>query len=285
MLKPSVSDPDKTLSIPDVPGTYVTGEDSHSWTQKVYKHALVWSLRHKAVTLLASVLLTVGSLSLIILIPITLFPSGGERFVSIDVQLPPGSSVEKIFDQVDDVENVLAGLLDEGIAETYQTTVGSMNNPFGSGRNSGRPSSANILVRLSENSPGDMADILRTDLRGTGRSVVVTEIGDGPPQSGLEVNVTGGDYTAISGVAVDLARDFEGIEGIVNVSSDVSEARPEIVIVVNPVISGFLGLTATSVAAQVNQIFAARPMTQIDLKGDSVAVSYTHLTLPTICSV
>ena len=272
LLRPNVSDPDKTLSISDMTGTYTTSDDSHSWTQKVYKHALVWSLRHKAVTLLASALLTVGSLSLIILIPVTLFPSGGERFVSIDVQLPPGSSVEKIFDQVDDVENVLAGLLDEGIAETYQTTVGSLNNPFSSGSNSGRPSSANILLRLSENSPAGMADILRRDLSGTGRSVVVTEIADGPPQSELEVKVTGGDYTAISGVAVDLARDFESIEGIVNVSSDVSEARPEIVIVVNPVVSGFLGLTATSVAAQVNQIFAGRPITQIDLNGDSVEV-------------
>ena len=272
LLRPNVSDPDKTLSISDMTGTYTTSDDSHSWTQKVYKHALVWSLRHKAVTLLASALLTVGSLSLIILIPVTLFPSGGERFVSIDVQLPPGSSVEKIFDQVDDVENVLAGLLDEGIAETYQTTVGSLNNPFSSGSNSGRPSSANILLRLSENSPAGMADILRRDLSGTGRSVVVTEIADGPPQSELEVKVTGGDYTAISAVAVDLARDFESIEGIVNVSSDVSEARPEIVIVVNPVISGFLGLTATSVAAQVNQIFAGRPITQIDLNGDSVEV-------------
>ena len=272
LLRPNVSDPDKTLSISDMTGTYTTSDDSHSWTQKVYKHALVWSLRHKAVTLLASALLTVGSLSLIILIPVTLFPSGGERFVSIDVQLPPGSSVEKIFDQVDDVENVLAGLLDEGIAETYQTTVGSLNNPFSSGSNSGRPSSANILLRLSENSPAGMADILRRDLSGTGRSVVVTEIADGPPQSELEVKVTGGDYTAISGVAVGLARDFEGIEGIVNVSSDVSEARPEIVIVVNPVVSGFLGLTATSVAAQVNQIFAGRPITQIDLDGDSVGV-------------
>lgn len=272
LLRPNVSDPDKTLSISDMTGTYTTSDDSHSWTQKVYKHALVWSLRHKAVTLLASALLTVGSLSLIILIPVTLFPSGGERFVSIDVQLPPGSSVEKIFDQVDDVENVLAGLLDEGIAETYQTTVGSLNNPFSSGSNSGRPSSANILLRLSENSPAGMADILRRDLSGTGRSVVVTEIADGPPQSELEVKVTGGDYTAISAVAVDLARDFESIEGIVNVSSDVSEARPEIVIVVNPVVSGFLGLTATSVAAQVNQIFAGRPITQIDLNGDSVGV-------------
>ena len=272
LLRPNVSDPDKTLSISDMTGTYTTSDDSHSWTQKVYKHALVWSLRHKAVTLLASALLTVGSLSLIILIPVTLFPSGGERFVSIDVQLPPGSSVEKIFDQVDDVENVLAGLLDEGIAETYQTTVGSLNNPFSSGSNSGRPSSANILLRLSENSPAGMADILRRDLSGTGRSVVVTEIADGPPQSELEVKVTGGDYTAISAVAVDLARDFESIEGIVNVSSDVSEARPEIVIVVNPVVSGFLGLTATSVAAQVNQIFAGRPITQIDLNGDSVEV-------------
>ena len=272
LLRPNVSDPDKTLSISDMTGTYTTSDDSHSWTQKVYKHALVWSLRHKAVTLLASALLTVGSLSLIILIPVTLFPSGGERFVSIDVQLPPGSSVEKIFDQVDDVENVLAGLLDEGIAETYQTTVGSLNNPFSSGSNSGRPSSANILLRLSENSPAGMADILRRDLSGTGRSVVVTEIADGPPQSELEVKVTGGDYTAISAVAVDLASDFESIEGIVNVSSDVSEARPEIVIVVNPVVSGFLGLTATSVAAQVNQIFAGRPITQIDLNGDSVGV-------------
>ena len=41
LLKHSEPDPNKTLSIPDMPGTYAAGEDSHSWTQKVYKLSLI----------------------------------------------------------------------------------------------------------------------------------------------------------------------------------------------------------------------------------------------------
>jgi len=272
LLKSSATDPVRTESIMDESGIYAIEQGRDSWMQKGYKHALVWSLHHKAVTLLASILLTVGSLSLLMTIPVTLFPSGGERFMSIDVQLPPGTSMEKIFDQVDEVENLLSSLLDEGIVETYQTTVGSMDNPFGPGSNSSRLSSANILMRLSDGSPEDMAGTLRNDLGGNGRTIIVTEIEDGPPQSGLEVNVAGGDYTVISDITADLVRDFEGIEGIVNVRSDVFEARPEIFIVVDPILSGAFGLTASRVAAQVSQVFTARPITQIELEGDTVDV-------------
>ena len=63
-----------------------------TWMQRAYAPVLLWALRHKLVTLLSAAILTVGSLGLIAIIPITLFPSGGPRFLAIDMSLPPGTS-------------------------------------------------------------------------------------------------------------------------------------------------------------------------------------------------
>ena len=68
------------------------GRDRETWMQRAYTPVLLWALRHKLVTLVSAFLLTVGSLGLILLIPITLFPSGGQRFLAIDMTLPPGTS-------------------------------------------------------------------------------------------------------------------------------------------------------------------------------------------------
>ena len=73
------------------------GGTDETWMQRVYTRALVWALGHKAATLVLSLVVLVGSLGLAALIPVTLFPSGGERFLSIDVTLPPGTSAERTF--------------------------------------------------------------------------------------------------------------------------------------------------------------------------------------------
>ena len=72
------------------------GEDdiafvNETWMQRAYAPVIRWALGHKAVTIIAAIVLTVASLALLSLIPITLFPGGGQRYVEVNLTLPPGT--------------------------------------------------------------------------------------------------------------------------------------------------------------------------------------------------
>ena len=245
-----------------------------TWMQRAYAPVLLWTLRHKAVSLLGSLLVTVASLGLLVLIPVTLFPSGGERFLLLQVSLPPGTSVEETLAGVQEVEEVLEELSEQGVAELYGTTVGSSPETFGPGVGNGGSNTATIFVRLAEEAPEDMAASLRARLAGgEGRTVSITEIdAGGPPESGLEMSIAGDDYAAVSAVADRLVEEVRQIPGIVNVSSDVAEARDEIVVTVQPREAAAFGLTARDVAFQVNQFLTGQTVTQMNLDGAPINV-------------
>ena len=248
---------------------------TETWMQRVYAPLLRWSLGHKVVTLVLALFLTVGSIGLMAFIPITLFGSGGVQFLSISMSLPPGSSTERTLSEVDQVDSVLARLSGEGVVDLYQTTIGTPEGGFipGAGPGLGGSSRASIFVRLEDDAPEDITDQLRTELSGReGRTIAITEISEGPPVSGLEVRVTGHDYEAISAVARALTPEFSAIDGIVDVSSDVSDSRDEIVIEVKLAEASRLGLSARSVAFQVNQFMVGRPVTEVDLDGSATTV-------------
>ena len=129
------------------------------------------------------------------------------------------------------MEGVLARLSREGSVDTYLTTVGNPENAFvpGGGPGLGGASRANIFIRLTEDAPEDITERLRAELDGgSRRKIAINEIGEGPPTSGLEVRVAGSDYEAVSDVASRLAREFSLIDGVINVSSNVTEGRDEV---------------------------------------------------------
>ena len=68
--------------------------ETDTWMQRAYTPVLRWALNHKAVTLVAAVVITAASLGLTAIIPVNLFPAGGDRFLSIDMTLRPGTSAE-----------------------------------------------------------------------------------------------------------------------------------------------------------------------------------------------
>ncbi len=245
-----------------------------NWMLSLYTPSLLWALRHRVVTLVTAIVLTLASLSLILFIPITLFPSGGERYLTIQVSLPGGSSIDSTFAEVDLVEAALADLADRGIVEVYLTTVGTPPNAFGPGTQfAGGFNEANIFVRMAEGSP----DNIETDLRDQfpsddKRRITVTELSNGPPQGGLEINITGNDYLAVSSVTQQLSQDIGDIDGIVNLYTNVAEARDEIVINVDPGAVIPLGLTARGVALQVNQFMVGQIVTRMNLDGAQVNV-------------
>ena len=249
-----------------------TGEEddlpeTDTWLQRVYTPILVTALRHKAITLIAAIVITLGSLSLIGIIPVNLFGSGGPRFVQINMNLTPGTPAQATLSEVDLIEDQL-----EPLSDVYVTTVGSPAAAFGADGPGGFNQSS-TLVRLREDAPENTADTLRNNLKSSdGRTINVLEIVDGPPQAGLDIIITGPNYSDISAVTVQLMDELNRVPGVENVTSNVSEARDEIVINVDPARAASVGLSTQQVAFQVNQFLTGQTVAQIEVDGEPVDV-------------
>ena len=238
------------------------------WMQRAYAPILRWALGHKAVTLVAALALIVASVSLTAFIPINLFEGGGDRFANIDMSLPPGTPADTTLLELAKVESEIGPY-----SAVYLSTVGSPSASFGASAPGGFNQS-NTFVRLREDAPEDIIATLRERLEGVeGRTINIMEASGGPPMAGLDISVTGNDYEDISSVTLELSGELESVEGVENVTSNVSEARDEIVVDVDPARAASIGLSARQVAFQVNQFFVSQNVTRVQTEDGAVEVS------------
>ncbi len=251
------------------------GEDDitfvqETWMQRVYEPVIRWALRHKAATIIAAIVITVASLALLTLIPITLFPSGGQRYVEVDLTLPPGTTPDRTVAEVIQMEAEV-----RDVAEIYTATVGATNLGSGDGPGSVNQASLNqasLLIALKADAPSDTAGALRERLQAPGRQLQVTELGDGPPVSGIEISVSGPNYQDIAQVSDELVASISSLDGVVNLGSDVTQARQEVAVEVDPSAAAEIGLTSQQVGFQLSQFLAGRVVTTISIEGEITEV-------------
>ena len=236
-----------------------------TWMQRVYTPALRWALGHKAITILGAVVLTVASLVLLARIPITLFPSGGERIVEINMTLPPGTSPQKTLDEVIQIEEYV-----HDFSEIYTATVGSTD--LASGGVPGAFNQASLLLIMDDSAPNDIANRLRQDLDRPGRVLRIREVSEGPPEAGVEISVTGPDYSDISRVSEELSASLGTVEGIVNLENNVAQGRKEVAVEVDPAAAAAIGLSTTQVGFQLSQFLVGRAVTTISIDGKDTDV-------------
>lgn len=247
----------------------VTEEDDfvrETWMQRAYTPILKWTLRHKAVTLTSAFLLTLASLSLILVIPINLFSAGGDRSLQIEVSLPPGTSPSATLEEVIEIENRVSGA-----ADVYTSTIGATDAAFG-----GAPTGLNeasLFVNLSEDAPADIDDRLRSELEKPGRIVRITELDAGPPDDGVQINITGTDYGDISTASQQIIDAISDVEGVANLESNIAQVRPAVSIKVDPDEAALLGLNTRQVGLQLSQYLIGQTVTNVSLDGDIVDVS------------
>ena len=253
------------------------GTDRLGFTQRLYSSALVWTLSHKIITVLAALMITIASLGLTLIIPVTLFPAGTPEFITIDLDLPTGTSVSNTYRQVVRVEEVLEQFREQGLVEAYQATLGASTQDFTGGGGSGFHI-AGIVVTLTEDVPKSITEDIRKLLPGDDETTItVTEISGGPPSDQLEITVTGSNFSSISSAAKQIQAAVAAIEGVINVSSDVSSSREEVSIKVDPQRAAEFGLSANAVALQVNRYLVGQTVSQVDLENVTMDVVLTGL--------
>ena len=239
---------------------------------RVYMPILRWALGHKFVTILIAAAVTGGSLGLLTVIPITFFPSDAPEYLLIDVELPTESSAGDTFETVGQLEAVLADFQARKIVKDYQATLFASSDDFGGQSETGGANVAGIIVTLEDHVPPDVEDMVRDAIPAVGETpfaaeITVTAVEEGPPTDALEVTVTGSNYSDISAYAKRLEAEISGMEGIVNLTSDISEARDEVVIRIDPQRAAEYGVTASSAGRQVNRYIVGQTVSEVDLEG------------------
>ena len=243
-----------------------------TWMQRTYLVILKWALGHRIITLAAAALITVGSLGLLANIPVNLFGGSGDRFLSIELGVPPGSGVERTVEAVAELES----RVDE-LSDVYTVSIGGSD--FAGPGTGDDPTAglqqASFFVRLSDDAPEGIAETLRREFEKPGQTLRISEISDGPPTGGIEIFVTGPNYNDIAVVTEELAASIATIDGVVNLESDVAEARAEVAVEVDPEKAGQIGLTTRQVGLQLSQYTIGQRVTSINVDGEAVDVVLT----------
>ena len=260
----------------DLPRDFDPSQSSNgldSWLQRFYIPVLIWSLRHKFATILIALGTVAASLSLLLIIPVTLFPSGAPQFLTIDVEFPNGTSIARTFEEVLVVEGVLDELKDEGQVRAYQVSLGASSDEFGPAAGGGGLHRAGFIIAMDKDVASDIGDVVRARIPlSEEAAITVKEIENGPPTDALEINITGSNFSAIAGVANQLQAELGDLEGVINLISDISDARDEVVINVNPQNASEFGLTTREVALQVARYTVGETVSEVELEGETMDV-------------
>ena len=194
--------------------------------QSLYRPALRWSLEHRIIAVALAALLFVASLGLLTRIPQTFIPGGSESLLSAEVSLNQPTTLDQMLapsGYVEQIEDVLNRLSEDGKVDLFRVTAGGSDDAFG-GFNTGGGDFISVFLNLTEDTDAqEVADMLRRDFAGEGRTVIVETVQtNGPSANNMELILSGEDYAKVAESATALAAALQDIDGLVNVRGDVA---------------------------------------------------------------
>ena len=258
------------------PGDMADDDDSVSqdtWLQRIYTPILTWALNHPLLTVLGCIAAVGATLPLIIMLPITLFSSGEAESMRIDITMPENTGATAIHREVREVETILDSHVDAGYIASYQATLGSTSQDFGPGLGETGFDVAGFFIALSDSVPQGFDEQLRAELpQKEDVDVQLFVDSAGPPQPGIEIAVTGSDFSRVRRVAQDLVDRIRPIEGVVNLKTNLSDESEELTFEVDASAARRYGLTAAAVAAQVRTWVYGVDAANVGLLGETYDV-------------
>ncbi len=214
----------------------------------IYRGALNWALRNRITTLLIAVAFFIGSLQLVPLIPKGLFVSGDSGVSTINVELPPGSTLAETEAVCDRLARTMLG---NPAAKNTLIVAGSDGAR-------GNINTGTIYVVLK---PQDERDIKQRQFEQEMRSafaeipgarISFLSSGAGGGGKDLSIVLMSRNPNALIATANDLERQMRGVSGLVEVASSASLVKPEIQIVPDLDRAADLGVSVAAISATAN---------------------------------
>ncbi len=248
-------------------------DESHEVEESRYARILTWSLDHKLTVIAAALVLFVGSIALIPVVGLGFMPPATEKFANVDLRFPTGTTPETVDAALLEIEEELAGMED---VEFFQSDVGASSGfQVSSGDNQGV-----LFVRFDDDSDIDARIAELRDVAGAVASeqtdVTVSQADvSGSGTNFIDLIITGSDFEDIRSSADTIAEAVADVEGLENVSSNVSEERPQIAVEVDQRAAAERGLNAAMIAGVVRSHVADEEIGTIEVDGRDVSLLYS----------
>lgn len=233
-----------------------------------------WCLTHRRVTLIGATLAFAASVALVPLLETGLMPPSDKGYSSIDVELPPGSSLAITQATAEVARHAIARI--EGI-EHVMTTVGAAQAAGAGQTQAGEVRRATMtLVLTPRDSRPDQTAIenqVRSALLGVPGARF--SLGTGGVGEKMSLILASDDTAALKATAQALERQLRDVPGLANVTSTASLERPEIVVRPDAARAAELGVSTSTIGETVriatNGDFDAQ-MAKLNLDNRQVAI-------------
>lgn len=183
-----------------------------------YRQVIIWSLRHRLVTLSATIAVFLASILMIPLVGTEFVPNADEGRLQIRVTTPVGSSLDYTAAKVRQVENALHAFPE---VSTLYSTINT-GNAIGKHR-------ASVLITLVPlearvRTPIVLADPIRERLSIIpGIDIAIIQMGLGAGSSPIQLSVLGDDMAVLEKTATELIAAMGRIPGLVDIASSSKE--------------------------------------------------------------
>jgi len=228
-----------------------------------YRHLLNWALDHRKVVLGGASLLFIVSLLMLPLIGMEFFPKMDSGEISIDVEMPRGTSLDETSRFVGQVENVCNDFPE---IKTIFTSVGSGGGgSVFQGSESDRAQLRLKLLSRSERqrSTAQVAEEIRQRLvKIPGAEFEVSEssmvsISDDP----ISITLEGDDLEVLKEKAEEIAQIVEQVPGTRNVSTSLEEGKQEIEVRLKRDRAAYYGLGTSQIAQTLRTAISGQVVT------------------------
>ena len=214
--------------------------------EKLYRRALGFSLRRRAVVLVIAILAFVGSLTLFPFVGVSFFPKAEKPQLIINIDTPKGTTLEET--------DKVARFVEEELSSREEIEHFAVNVGHGNPRiyyniitKRERSTHAQFFVQLKDDDPGTMAKMVgelreKFDAYPSG-GIRVKELEQGPvTDAPVAIKVLGDDLDGLRKVAADVEQMVASAPGAVNVDNPVEALKTDMRIKINREKAGMLGI-------------------------------------------
>ncbi len=195
-----------------------------------YLHAVRWSLHHRGWTVWGAILLFIGSLALVPLLPKGFVPASDRGRTTIEIELPPGSTLARTLATAEEARQVITPLA--GVKSQF-VVVGAAQRARGpQGSSVGEVRKATLTVLFHERGQRPTQPQIESEIRRVLQQVAGARfsIGGGGPGEKLQLILSSADYPALKQSADAIEQALRSLPYLSGINSTASLERPEVTV-------------------------------------------------------
>jgi multidrug efflux pump subunit AcrB len=218
-------------------------------TKRWYMRHVEWALNHRKTTVFVTTGAMIASFALAVVLPKSFQPADDLAFISLSVNLPPGSRIEDVAATADKVREVAAR--HKEVKHVY-SVVGTQ-----------RATVALMLTEVRERkiSQQDLQQVILKETKAIpGARITIGNVGFGPGSGNVQFELTGDDSNLLASAAAEIERQMREVPEFAGVTTSANLLAPELVVRPRPERAAELGVT-TSTLSQITRIATSGDVT------------------------